>query len=58
MRFLLNAWRRGEEGLQGIVGMLGEMLVIPPELTKALEAALGAAAQFLVVQTPGKQRRC
>ncbi|MDQ1300187.1 MAG: chromosome segregation protein [Chloroflexota bacterium] len=41
---------RGPASLQGIIGALGELIEVPPELDRALEAALGGRMQDIVVE--------
>jgi len=41
---------RGPAPLQGIIGALGELIEVPPELERALEAALGGRMQDIVVK--------
>ena len=50
-----SSGRRGETSpaaaaLQGVLGTLGELIQAPPELERALEAALGGRVQDVVVQ--------
>ena len=50
----LNAGPRAvlsaRQQLQGIVGALGELIEVPPELERAIEAAMGGRLQDIVVQ--------
>ncbi len=45
-----GADRNAERDLQGIVGALGELIDVPPELERAIEAALGGRMQDIVVR--------
>ncbi len=45
------ASRSQPQPLTGIVGALGELIEVPPELDRALEAALGSRMQDIVVRT-------
>ena len=47
-RAVLDAARAGQ--LQGIVGTLASLLIVPPELEAAMEAALGGHLQDIVVE--------
>lgn len=51
VRGLLQAKRRGEPSLQGIVGVVGDLLQVEPQYAVALEAALGGSIQFLLAAT-------
>ncbi|MCG0278119.1 MAG: chromosome segregation protein SMC [Thermanaeromonas sp.] len=49
VKAILTAAQKGE--LYGILGVVAEKLGVPPGLEKALEAALGASAQNILVET-------
>ncbi len=51
VRALLQAKRRGEPILQGIVGVVGDLLHVEPQFAVAVEAALGGSIQFLLAAT-------
>ncbi|NLW17676.1 MAG: chromosome segregation protein SMC [Firmicutes bacterium] len=51
VRGLLQAKRRGEPSLQGIVGVVGDLLQVEPRYRDAIEAALGGSIQFLIAAT-------
>lgn len=56
-RAVLQARRRGEPACAGAVGAVVELISAPPEYGKAIEMALGAAAQNIVVRTDDDARR-
>ena len=51
VRGLLQAKRRGEASLQGIRGVVGDLLQVDAAYSVALEAALGGSIQFLIAAT-------
>ncbi|NLY54726.1 MAG: chromosome segregation protein SMC [Firmicutes bacterium] len=57
VRNLLQAKRRGEKTLQGIVGAVGDLLRVSPRYETAIEAALGGSVQFLVAETEQDAQR-
>lgn len=55
-RAVLQARRRGEPACAGAIGAVVELIAAPPEYGKAIEMALGAAAQNIVVKTEDDAR--
>lgn len=51
VRGLIQAKRQGVASLQGITGVVGDLLQVDPKFETALEAALGGSIQFLVAET-------
>lgn len=51
VRGLLQAKRQGVASLQGITGVVGDLLRVDAKFEVALEAALGGSIQFLVAET-------
>lgn len=51
VKFIMQASKRGETALRGVLGVVVERLKVPAELTLAIEAALGGAAQQILVRT-------
>ncbi|WP_406678282.1 chromosome segregation protein SMC [Moorella sp. ACPs] len=51
VKFILQARKRGEAACAGILGVVVEKLAVPAELTRAVEVALGGAAQQVLVRT-------
>lgn len=66
---LLRQWQVGFQGysrgpravlqanLAGVVGAVADIFTVAPGAEAAIEAALGAAAQYIVVRTPGDARK-
>ncbi|MBT9258455.1 MAG: chromosome segregation protein SMC [Clostridiales bacterium] len=50
-RALLQARDEGVKELQGLLGTVAELLEVPPHLQRAVEAALGGGAEYLVATT-------
>ncbi|CEP68357.1 Structural maintenance of chromosomes protein [Moorella glycerini] len=51
VKFILQARSRGEAACAGVLGVVVEKLAVPAELTRAVEVALGGAAQQILVRT-------
>ncbi|WP_258361076.1 chromosome segregation protein SMC [Moorella sulfitireducens (nom. illeg.)] len=51
VKFILQAGKRGEAACAGVLGVVVEKLAVPAELTRAVEVALGGAAQQVLVRT-------
>lgn len=52
VKCILHARGSGEPACAGVMGVVIEKLSSPPELARAVEAALGSAAQHILVRTP------
>ncbi len=50
VRAVVQAARGGPRRLSGVMGTVGELLRVPPELERAIETALGGRLQDLVVE--------
>ncbi|MDR0947091.1 MAG: chromosome segregation protein SMC [Ruminococcus sp.] len=49
---------RGTHAISGICGSVGEILSVPKEYTTAIETALGAALQNIIVENEETAKRC
>ena len=57
VKFIMQARGQGEEACAGVMGVVVEKLAVPPELTRAVEVALGGAAQQILVRTAAEAER-
>lgn len=57
VRAVLQARRKGDAACAGAVGAVVELVSAPPEYGKAIEMAIGAAAQNVVVRTDDDARK-
>ncbi|NLW07126.1 MAG: hypothetical protein GX039_03965, partial [Clostridia bacterium] len=51
VKFVLMASRQGELACAGVMGVVVEKLTVPAQLTRAIDVALGGAAQQILVKT-------
>lgn len=57
VRAILQARSRGEAACAGVLGVVVEKIEVPGELTRAIEVALGGAAQQVLVRTASEAER-
>ncbi|OIQ58367.1 chromosome partition protein Smc [Moorella thermoacetica] len=57
VRAILQARSRGEAACAGVLGVVVEKIEVPGDLTRAIEVALGGAAQQVLVRTASEAER-
>ena len=57
VRSLLKSYERGEIGLQGIKGLVADLIEVPPGMELAISIALGKGLENIVVETSESARQ-
>ncbi|MFA7078511.1 MAG: chromosome segregation protein SMC, partial [Syntrophomonas sp.] len=57
VRSLLKSYERGEIGLQGIKGLVADLIEVPPGMELAISIALGKGMENIVVETSESARQ-
>jgi chromosome segregation protein len=57
VRFVMQKIRAGDRKMDGVLGVVADLISVPPRFEEAIEVALGGAVQYLVTKTDEDAKR-